>query len=339
MANQVINIVSKHLTSHISLKSKRFHFILFFALTGFLISVYQILGNSPDYKNYEIFFDLLRQDGFDIIGDYRFEPGFTFFSLILTTLFTSNALVYGWIVAAVLLLKGWAINAYSSTMLVFTVVVIFYFARYYPLHELTQLRAAGAIGFLMIAAIFLWRGNLLHGLLACALAAMFHMSAVAMIPALFIYPTKRWQTISIGVFAFILVFLLGDLVTYLLGYRLAVFAGYQAHGFGDNAPNPLSATLLLDWAIIIIALIMWSKLSLLMKRIVFLQIFGMAIFYGATDFPVVSHRIREFYSVFWVFFVADGLRLKAMRIPTAGFVMVSIGLYSNLFIFSGAFFH
>jgi len=339
MENHVINIVSKHLASHITLKSKRFYLILLLALTGFLLSTFQIFGNSPDYKNYEIFFDLLRQNGLYVIGEYRFEPGFTFFSLILTALFTSNALVYGLIVAAVLLMKGWAINAYSSSKLVIIVVVMFYFARYFPLHELTQLRAAGAIGFMMVAAIFIWRGNLLLGLLACALAAMFHMSAAAIIPALFIYPAKHWQNIAIGICVFILVFLFGGLLTYLLGNHLAVFAAYQVHGFGDYAPNPLSPTLLLDWTMIVIALIMWSKLSLLMKRIVFMQIIGMAIFYGAMDFPVISHRIREFYSVFWVFFVADGLRLKDMRFPIAGFISASILLYSYLFIFSGEFFY
>ena len=103
--------------------------------------------------------------------------------------------------------------------------------------------------------------------------------------------------------------------------------------------NQFSIALILDWLVIVTSIILWGKLSLIMKQIVILEVIGMAIFYGAIDFPVVAHRIREFYSVFWIFYVADGLDRKFVNIPVAGFVVASMGLYSYLFVFSGNFFH
>jgi len=302
MAPQIVNIISKKATSHLSYRSKRFYLILLFVFIGFLLSGFQVFGQSRDYVNYDIFFNLLRHEDLSVIYEYRFEPGFSILAFLMTILFASDAFAYGGIVASILLLKGWSISVYSTSKVVFLVAATFYFARYYPLHELTQLRVAGAVGFLMIATIFLWRGNLLYGLLACAVALLFHMSAVAVIPALFIYPTNRWKTMLVGLGAFITVFVFTDLIITVLSNHLAVFENYQKHGFGDNVPNPFSSALLLDWAMIGIALAMWSSLSLLMRRIILLQIIGMMIFYGGMDFPVVAHRIRELYSVFWVFF-------------------------------------
>lgn len=336
--SQIINPISRKLTNHLSHKRQGLYFILLFAFIGFLLSVTQIFGESPDYSQYDDFFDLVRSEGLNILVASRFESGFSIYSVFLTTLFTTNVIVYGWIVIAAMLLKGWAISSYSTSQKIFFVVAVFYFARFYPFHELTQLRAACAIGFLMVAATFLWNGNRLYGLLACAAAFLFHMSAAVMFPVLFIQLARRWQVILIGLSVFVLVFAGAGFVSDYLGNYISVFAGYQAAGFGDNAPNPFSVALLLDWAMIAVSIIMWNRLSLLMKRIVLLEIIGMAIFYGLLDYPVIAHRLRELYTVFWVFFVADGLRLKSMIIPTAGFTMASIGLYSYFFIFSGTFF-
>lgn len=324
--------------SHLSPRSKRFYIISLFVGIGFLFSAFQILGQSPDYENYEIFFDFLRGQGLSVIGDHRFEPGFTVSALALTALFSSNGLVYSSLVAANMLAKGWAISICSSTRFILVIASIFYLARFFPLHELTQLRAASAISCLLVSAMLLWRSRLLPGILASLAAILFHMSAAAMIPALFFSPTKRRQVLLIGLAVCVATLFTATLTTYFLAEHLAVFKAYQAHGFGDATPNPLSATLLLDWVMIGVALLMWDSMSALMKRILFLQIVGMAIFYGSLEYPVIAHRIRELYSVFWVFFIANGLHARNMRWPTIGFVVASIALYSYLYIFSGDFF-
>lgn len=334
-----ISPISSKLSIFLSEKRNGLYFISLFVFIGFLLSVTQILGESPDYSQYDEFFDLVRSEGLDILAVSRFEPGFSILALVLTKLFTTNVIVYGWIVVAAMLLKGWAISAYSSSHKIFFVVTAFYFSRYFPLHELTQLRAACAIALILAGAIFLWKGNFLIGTLICASALLFHMSAAAVIPALFVAVSKRRQVMFISFIAFVFTFAFSGILTGYLGDFIPMIDAYQTGGFGEDRPNPFAIQLLIDWTMIAVSLIMWDRLSLLMKRVVLLEIIGMAIFYGGIDFAVVAHRIREFYSVFWVLFVADGLRQNGTRFLTYSFVFVSVIFYYYIFIVSGTFFN
>lgn len=331
--------ISSSLVRHISFKSQGVFLLMLFALFGFLLAITQILGQSPDYSDYNDFFDLVRSEGLDVLAVSRFEPGFSILALVLTKLFTANVIVYGWIVVPVMLLKGWAINAYSSSQKIFFVVAAFYFSRYFPLHELTQLRAACAIALILVGAVFLWRGNFLIGILICALALLFHMSAAAVIPVLFVTASKRRQVLFISLMAFVFTFAFSGILTGYLGDFIPMVDAYQAGGFGEDRPNPFAIQLLIDWAMIAVSLIMWDRLSLLMKRIVLLEIIGMAIFYGGIDFAVIAHRLREFYSIFWVLFVADGLRQNGTRWLAYGFSFICVIFYSYVFIFGEAFFN
>jgi hypothetical protein len=320
-------------------KKQKFFSIILFALLGLLLAVTQILGQSPDYSEYNDFFDLVRSEGLDVLAISRFEPGFSILALGLTTLFTTNLIVYGWIVIATMLLKGWLINVYSSGQKVFFVVAIFYITRYFSLHELTQLRAACAISLIMVGTFYLWKGNFLFGTFICTSALLFHMSAAAVIPALFIATSKRWQAMLIALIVFVFTFVFSGILTGYLGNFIQMINAYQAGGFGAEKPNPYAIQLLIDWAMIAASVIMWNKLSFLMKRIVLLEMIGMVIFYGAIDFAITAHRIREFYSVFWIFFVADGLRHKSTKLLTCSFVIISIFFYSYVFVASDTFFH
>ena len=98
-------------------------------------------------------------------------------------------------------------------------------------------------------------------------------------------------------------------------------------------------TNIFDWFFIFISMLQWSKLTEVMKRVILLQLIGLGFFYGALDFAVIAHRIREFYSVFWLFFVAEGLVRRETQGLTFSMAMVSIFYYAYVFIFSGDFFH
>ena len=313
--------------------------MMLFALFGFLLAITQILGESPDYSDYNDFFDLVRSEGIEVLAVSRFEPGFSILALVLTKLFTTNVIVYGWIVVAAMLFKGWAINAYSSSQWIFFVVAAFYFSRYFPLHELTQLRAACAIALILSGAVFLWKGNLVIGALLCALSLLFHMSAAAVIPALLLVVSQRSRVILIACVIFIFTSAFSGILTGYLGNFISMVDSYQTSGFGKDIPNPFAVQLLIDWTMIAISLVMWDRLSLLMKRIVLLELIGMGVFYGVNEFAVVAHRIREFYSVFWVLFVADGLRQKDTKLLTYGFVLTCIIFYFYIFVFSKNFFN
>lgn len=307
-------------------------------LVGFFLAVTRIFGPSPDYISYDIFFDLVRTEGWNTLTESRFEPGFSVAAVILTKLFSFNAVVYACIVFATMLLKGATIRAYSSSHQIFFAVSVFYLVRYFPLHELTQLRAAVAIALILMGAVLIWQDKFFYGLLICALSLSFHMSVVAVIPALFFTSEKRWKVVlaALGVFAFVLVF--SGLVTGYLGNLIKIVEAYQTDGFGDIKPKRFAVQLLVDWFFIFASLLMWKKLSSIMKRIVLLELIGMAVFYGGIDFAVVAHRMREIYSVFWLIFVANGLAHRNTRLLCMGFISVSVVFYSYVFFFSGTFF-
>jgi len=312
--------------------------VFVFAFFGSILCSTQLLGEGPDYYNYNEFFNLARVSGFEVLKLSRFEPGFSMLAFALARLFTINFIVYSFIVAFALLLKGWGIGVCSQNHKVFIIAAIFYFLRFYPLHELTQLRAACALGLLIVSAIFFWNGRKIFGILACIAALSFHMSAAIVIPALFLYSSTRWAVILLGSFIFALATFGASIVSDYAANNISVVAAYQAAGFGDEAPDPLAITLLLDWTMIAVSLFMWNKLSILMKRVVLIELIGMALFYSLLDFPAFPSRIREAYSVFWLFFVIDGFKLNVLKVPLILFVGLSAAIYGYIYFIKEGFF-
>jgi hypothetical protein len=87
--------ISSKLVRHILFKRHGVFLMTLFALFGFLLAITQILGQSPDYSDYNDFFDLVRSGDLDVLAVSRFEPGFSILALVLTKLFTTNVIVYG----------------------------------------------------------------------------------------------------------------------------------------------------------------------------------------------------------------------------------------------------
>ena len=313
--------------------------VFFFALFGLILCVAQVFGESPDYYSYNEFFDLVRSNGFEVLNLSRFEPGFSVLSIVLTPLVTSNILVYSLIVAFALFLKGWVISVCSINQRVFVIAVILYFFRFYPLHELTQLRAACALGLLIVGAIFFWNGRKISGILTFIVAVAFHMSVAILIPVLFLYSSNRWLVILASFSIFAIVSAGANIVSEFAANNIPVVAAYQATGFGDEVPDPFAITLLLDWTMIVVSLFMWPKLTILMRRIVLLELIGMALFYSLLDFPAFPSRIREAFSVFWLLFVTEGLRLNIFKIPIILFIGLSVVIYGYIYFIRGGFFN
>lgn len=324
--------------NQLSLRPASNYSVLFFTLFGWILCVAQLFGESPDFYNYNQFFDLTKKNGFEVLNLSRFEPGFSMLSLALTAFFTENIFIYGSIVAFALFLKGWVIGVCSINQKIFTIAAILYFFRFYPLHELTQLRSACALGLLIVGAILFWGGKKLSGILVFVVAVAFHMSVAIVIPVIFLYLSNRWLVISISLGIFSLVSVVANIVSDFAANNILVVAAYQATGFGDEAPDPFAVTLLLDWAMIAVSFLLWPRLSILMKRIVLLELIGMALFYGLLDFPAFPSRIMEAYSVFWLIFVIDGLKANILKVPIILFIGSSLAIYGYIYFFRGGFF-
>jgi len=320
-----------------TLPTKSIFSIALFSLFGFVLSVTQFFGISPDYPNYVLFFDLLRYEKFDIFVESRFEPGFSLIALALQSFLESDVAVYSSIVASALLVKGWVLRLWGVRGISFFVLSAYYFVVFFPLHELTQLRAACAIALVMTGAVQIWSGRIGIGLFICGTSLLFHISAAGVIPALFLFFDKRWQVILCGFAVFVITSAFAAAFTGTLGIYFQTVGLYQATGFG-NDPNPVSVELLIQWAMVVTSLLFWQHLTDAMRRIILLEIVGLAIFYGAIEYAVIAHRIREFYSVFWVFFLGAGLRNRGTRQLSVGFIAGSIIFYYyNIFVIEAYF--
>ena len=309
------------------------------AVAAFLLAYYRVLGESRDYGQYESFFQLVRSLGLTVFDLTRFEAGFVVMAAVLTKFVPSDITVYSLFVAFAMWLKAAAVYRVPTRAGIFFATILFYFVRYFPLYELTQLRAAMAAAFLIWALLLSSNGQRLYGLLACAIAVSFHFSAIAVVPFIFGAPTRRWLVVLIGVVVFGIAVLGTKALVSALGDAIRVASMYATLGFGDLPPNPLSVGLLLDWAMIFVGLAIWPSLSPLMRQVLLIQIVGMAMFYGALDFAVVAHRLRELASVMWLLFVADGLhQRRIVRQCSVAFIVACICLYGYLFVFSGQFF-
>ena len=158
-----------------------------FSLAVFFVVLYQVLGEAPDWANYDEFMGLLRMHDPDL-GIYgRFEPGFVAINKYLVGFVSSNLAVYGTVAASAILLKEWSVNNFSRSWSAFFIAMLFYFSRFFPLHEYTQLRAASSISFLFVATVYATRGSIVSTTLALAAALAFHMSATVLVPFLILF--------------------------------------------------------------------------------------------------------------------------------------------------------
>jgi len=314
-------------------------FSLVFTLITSIIAYSQIYGVSRDYIFYEEFFDSARVYLLDIIHMTRFEPAFVLTTLFFSVFFSSSIGIYTALVACSALMKGAVFFFHSEKWQIFLFVSIYYLLRYFPLHELTQIRASLSIGFLMIGSIFLWQGYLKSSLVMFVFSALFHMSALVAIPLLLLRPTRRWITILLVVLIFIfLKFGASLIVTRFLQDNVEVFSMYEKNGYEGYGITILNPTTLLDAALIIVGFLNWSKLTPMMRLIIFLQALGLDFYYALGNFGVMAHRLRELISVFWIFFIIESLRKNILKVPVIVYSIICFGLYGYLFYIRGDFF-
>jgi hypothetical protein len=312
--------------------------LLAFAGLGLVLCLTQAFGISPDLDQYELFFDTLREGGLQAVEGRRFESGFTLLTYWLARGIPSNLMLISVLAFACMLAKGWTLQAVSGTRVVLVALCAYYLLRVFPLHELTQLRVSIAIAFLLLAQIAVWSDRRMLAVLACALALSFHTSAVAAMPFLFLQPVTRWKTLLLALAVFLATRIQLASMLNMAGDVLTPVELYQKSGFGDRPANPVSLALLLDWSMMLYALLRWNLLSTYARRALVLPLVGLALYYGAMPYPVVAHRLFEMFSVFWLLFLAGALAQPATRLAAAGFMLLSGSWYSYIYIFSDRIF-
>jgi hypothetical protein len=168
-------------------------------------------GVDRDYENYVSYMQT--------IDNLSIEPTFLLISSI--ALMLNNQVVVFLIYAFFgVSLKFIAINKITNLRLL---SILFYFSFFFPLHELTQIRAGVASALLLLAIKPIYERKFFQFVILSLLAISFHYAAIFMLPLWFL------QTRNVNKF-FLVVVPVGALFLYLVGIQL-----------GASAPIPIPA--------------------------------------------------------------------------------------------------
>jgi hypothetical protein len=310
-------------------------------VAAFAVAVLQPFGISPDYENYELFLDMARDD-FKLGVDSRFEPGFVFLTGLISQFMQENILIYGAFVVVSLGVKLFALEKFvvedRRARYYLYLAIGFYLLHFFPLHELTQLRAALAVAAIFVAVIYIWGAANLKGMAFVVAAALMHYSSLIMAPFLYLPRMSRRTAVISAVAVGTLLAAASNVMVSVAQIYFAVFQTYE-FGVVEEMPNPFSPVFFPEFYLILVSLFYWDGLTEIQKRILTLQMFGFALFYGLIDFTVIAVRGRELFSVLWtIFLVQCSGGPVVFRYWVHGFFMMSAVLSFYLY-FVLDFFH
>lgn len=281
---------------------------LMFLFAAVLLSAFVIFfpfGFSPDYFQYIYYFESIQANGLDYALGYRFEPGFALLSFLLMKVIGYPAAVFAIIsiFSSVFKLKLISRNAGVGG---FLLASILFFFKFFPLQDFNQLRAALSIGFAMLLFLNLSASVLKQALIA-AVAISFHYSSLFVLPFVYLsrYDFSMLKILLIGFLSFIIFKLSSIYVLDAFGQFFSVVEAYNSNGVDTARSAVFSPVFYPEFMAMLLLLFFWKDCNRIVRRVIFIQTIGFALFYGLIDLADFAVRGREFFSTFWIFFLAQ----------------------------------
>jgi hypothetical protein len=148
-----------------------------------LAAGFRFLGQDKDYLSYVDFYDKLNASLITSLSETRFEPGFVFLGWASKFLLHFDFSLFLLLSASIAL----SIKIYLLSLRKFTwILLVFYVLILYPLHDMTQIRAAIAMAMTYLAFDFLIKRKWHHAIPLFALGVLFHYSVLIFSPFLLI---------------------------------------------------------------------------------------------------------------------------------------------------------
>ena len=322
---------------------KRFVLLLSVILVLIFGLVYP-LGVPPDYLAYlEVFGWTYSATWLQVIDNPKsWEPAFMLLVFGFAKLDFSSTAIFLFFVLIATSFK--ALLFYKlSTPIAYALVMLVFFFKIFPLQDYNQLRGALAVGFLMLFySEWTFRTNVLSALVYAVVAIAFHYLALAVLPLLILaclyVPQQRVVVAVSGVLLAMLIVLGFPVLLDVVAYLVPRVEGYLVRVSEPAASSYISPVLYPEVFLVVVSLYFWRQCTDNMKRIIFLQFLGFGVFYGLFDFGVVSSRLREVVSAFWLFYIADYAKMSThLRASTIIFVGMNIVLGVYLFYISDFF--
>lgn len=301
-----------------------------------------LIRHGADFQNYSAYFDVVRSSPIKDLLFARIEPLFVVLAAFLTSLTPSNVLSYWLLLLISLELKFLTIagRAFLSRWTAWAVIT-FYLVRFFPLHELTQIRVSVALA-IVLPAFARPRSRLSWPLMIAALLT--HYSMIALVPFFLMLKFLEKNPCSYvrhekAIWA----------VTLVAGVAVALYAAsaidelsryfttlqiYEYEGFGTDI-RLLNAAVLADLFGLLAALVVIGKMRLRTRFWVYVQFVGVTAFFAFHAFPIVAYRLREVVSVLWLFYLLDAFHDRApVRWHAAAFIVVCIPTWAYAYFLS-----
>lgn len=300
--------LQRRLWLFISIISKN-RLLLFIFVLGFsLLAAVRFLGIDRDFYQYLYFFNDLS-----LPYDGRFESGFVYFSFIIKKLTRSFTVLLFFVAFFSLIVKLYLILKLPN----FWYWLIIYFLMLFPLHEMTQMRAAMAIGLGYLALhLSINRVGRVLPFLLFLLAATFQSSILILLP-FFLFPAflARFDWRIFFSVVFLPVAFLYPSIEYLSYLNPMVLTALNS--INEEKANPFSALNILLILIVIIGVSSAKKLPASKLPWLYLSSMGLGLWYGFMSIPVFAHRLLEitiFSYFFWIPYLPGKRRFFAMAL-------------------------
>lgn len=301
---------------------------IFFSLCFSVLAGYQVLGESRDYLNYIDFFSYINESK-SIDFSYRFEPGFTILTYLLSRFLNDEALIYCGVVGLVVFFKIFAVIREEKYWVALFFFGFYYLTRYFVLFEMTVLRAA--CSFSIAFFVFMSRRNEnvnVFDVIMLVLACSFHYSAFVFLPIYFSKNLNRHYIVIASLMLFSFLWVGKDIVLSILPNYLAVFGSYDVFTEATFLPVPY----LIDLLYLGVIFLFWKYNDVAMKYCCLGVSFSAAIHFALLDYSMLAARFRELISVFILIYVIKAMvsQSKELKCLTVMYVFFTSFLYVYL---------
>lgn len=301
---------------------------------------FPLIPLGADYLNYVNIFETARSTPFTELFSQRYEPLFLVLSALFSYMATDDVTVFAALMLIATAMKVSVVRRLTWHGHAAVLMLAWYALRFFPLHELTQIRIALALGLWLLAVTT--RSAPKAYALAMA-AALTHYSTAILLPVIWAWrgverSPEGYRRIELRLLlgGISVIFIVGVTLRQLLEQLSLIFSIldiYSSEGFGEDRVNPLSIAVLLDSFFLLTGWLVASGDARSRFWLTLLTL-SLATFYVLFDFPVLAHRIREMFGICWLPYLAYALNQRGAPGLHARFVIAtSIPAYIYLDFF------
>jgi hypothetical protein len=294
-------------------------------ITLSLIAGFRLFGIDRDYYDYLLYHDSFINPNY--VTEFRFEYGFYLLTKFIIIL-NENLNFYLSVVALIpLYLKFYLLDKAKSSFY----FIFLYLLMIYPLHEMTQIRAALSIGFFYFAFYYLISNKFFKVFLFLFISVLFHYSILVF---LFIFIIINFLLINKKNFLFSdILFILGIIfLIYLFAHDLSFYFNIGSIYFSPNSDsaNFFSLRVFLFLLIILIGIINFRYILNGANYWFYISLSGLIFYYSLFNYQILACRFLEI-SYFSYFLWINYLPKKACLL--AKFLLFIISILSFWLMF------